>query len=535
MREQSAGFYQVNGIYMGVCVLLNTNPQIKYPITNGSELPPKVISMESNTKFIYSTPYQRYEIWDFQCSIKDYQLKMESKGKASIRWWGLRNRKFLETVIESGYDAEKKRPTYNFISTNLKTQKKKIFGLPCFKEFPSVFRRLSTPQKQNVILYLLADKIGICFPKIGSYIEIEYGPKLIRFENDLSRFISFQNDFLFIGSLTNSTCLCILIDSYSRPVSFFEFSAQHEFNRDRSISLVSSSTFVGIDSKQGNFVELDFDYKNLVLQRPDLFLPLLHYSVLRHGNKTTILNCLSNDLLRFYWSRPIFDEYFLVLLRNKSSLTSSSENFIPDTKITFCNHNFCKKYFDKFESYTTIKDDEICYPNLKNWGQARRTRPQIVKPVFQILLDFIIGFDFNLISTCLHFNVQIRLLEILFNIQPDYISPQEYFTIGAQTLPNNMIEIWECCEMISASKKAPLDYSNEKVSGNQTNTQENIDENLILQKWWNWHVQDCQQIDFLNESGDIFQFTMYTDAKQQKDIADFYKLMIGDDFNGIFA
>ena len=147
-----------------------TNSNISYPVSVPIfNFIPKIECAESNTKFIFSSNNDQFEIYDILCNEKEFQLHLDRKSKNGVIWWNLKDKNQIEYV-----KVDPKKGKFKFFCSQ------RTFHLPILPNpLPSDFFYLNGDLNkfQDVILFLSKEYFGIILPFSQLEIKLSYKKK----------------------------------------------------------------------------------------------------------------------------------------------------------------------------------------------------------------------------------------------------------------------------------------------------------------------------------------------------------------------
>ena len=318
-------FYSINNgfgaqkCYYAMCYHLLSD--FFHPVFGVSSICPKIDFGETSNK-LYILNGESLETWDMQKTSDDFIISKTTKSSKNVLWWGLRNKKFFEFVFCETNENEK---NLLFICPGQSASQASVFNFPKMKNHPFSYLHLKGYEEQNIILsidgkdlvcYFIRACLKLVVPYQVKESEDEYQRKLT--DQELWN-CHLQNDILFIET-NNNNMICILIDHYAIPRYVFNISLpdDSEFNNIKSIS---EATLSGLNVIDGSLASIDFDYKTIIQEKPELLQVLIHYSTIKYGVNNPIFQYITMESLQYHWANPIFDEYFICLMNRNDCST----------------------------------------------------------------------------------------------------------------------------------------------------------------------------------------------------------------------
>ena len=321
-------FYSINNgfnekkCYYAMCYHLLSD--YFYPIFSVSNICPKIDFGETSNK-LYILNGESLETWDMQKTQDDFILSKTTKSSTNVLWWGLRNKKFFEFVY---CDIKENKKHILFICPGQSASQASVFQFPNLKKDPFTYLHLKGYEEQNIIMSIDGKDLVCYFLRGCLKLVLPY--QLKDNEEEFKRSLTDQeiwncqleNDILFIKTNMNNI-VCILVDQYAIPRSIFNIalSDTSEYNY---IKGMSESTLSGLNTQDGSFVSVDFDYKKIIEERPDLLQIVLHYSTIKYGVNNPIFQYITMESLQYHWANPVFDEYFICLMNRNDCSTFCS-------------------------------------------------------------------------------------------------------------------------------------------------------------------------------------------------------------------
>ena len=366
-------FYSINNgftkkkNFFAMCYSL-TNPGIQHPICNISETYPRIDFSENSNKF-FVLVNGCLETWEMQITNDDFVLTKSTKTTNGVIWWELRAKQVLEYV-------KKDASGDLFMHSNTEnTWKPTQFLLPKTKVEGISFLHLKGREKQDVLFVYNGKIISCSFPHSGEEFVVTNTPPAVgEFDTPLidSDFLSCHilNDFVFIRA-NNNNIVCILIDINGIPRS--AFSITYSKNSELSyIKNISTKNMEGVDLRNGSLVSLSFDYKTIILENSTLFQPLIHFAGLNEGLSTNIFKFVTFKVLEEHWANPIFDEYFITLMKRSDCFTFCEVDSVSHTLFFSTDSNKVKKNKPK---------------TWRNLGQLFRNEKQVLVDIKHLVRD----------------------------------------------------------------------------------------------------------------------------------------------------
>jgi hypothetical protein len=408
-----------------ICLLITNTNAVIFPITT-SAMKPKIAALDE-TRFVLSTDPTSYEIWILQCSLINFRLKFESRSKPGIVWWTIRDSEIYYLFQDPSTHA------FSFFS-------KETTQLHSFHSIPTESHYISSKYGQNCLISYTDKLYTITILKSSVEIKISLD---FSFECDPFKFCFLENDSLLFG-LPGSSFLFVLLDAFSQPRFLCQLQSDL-VSIDGSVALFSGFTFHGIDSKHGSLLTFDFDYKSLCENHPNLSLPLLHYSILQSGVRSSIFQFITLECFKNYWIGLLMEEYFLVMLRAsfRSLLTPRQIDFFTHNLTTFSRLSTSRKVITNWRQAIVRHSDIFCTVES---GESK------TESLLEKLVKIILSFDFRDIPSNLQFCSALQVLALQTRLSPFSPIPRHLLTRILPSLSGRVRQFWDCasiCDMQS--------------------------------------------------------------------------------------
>ncbi|KAK8885959.1 hypothetical protein M9Y10_041418 [Tritrichomonas musculus] len=565
-----------------------TNSNISYPVSVPIfNFIPKIECAESNTKFIFSSNNDQFEIYDILCNENEFQLHLDRKSKNGVIWWNLKDKNQIEYV-----KVDPKKGKFKFFCSQ------RTFHLPILPNpLPSDFFYLNGDLNkfQDVILFLSKEYFGIILPFSQLEIKLSYKKKIENYS--LSNFMFFKND-LFIGLTPQRTFIFILLNSISQPRSAFEI----KINKNREeqyLRLTSFHALNCINQNTGVQFSISYDYKSLILADSRLFIPFFHYSIMDNKEKTFEFNfenksirihhqcdffsLLTDNILETFWNGTVFQEYFLcIFLRDIFQyLPQKQKDFFIYHSTTFCPTFHFRKELKKFTQFQIndtnssnssqqfdhqlIKERNARNNQINSWGilkiedsntfleyfnicshnSSNDTDYYYNTSIYEILIDLILSFTVeNVISDNLHFYSLIQITSLLssvtdlsLNVNSNLFKKNNRDSslldktkeVVFNSLSKSCTEFWEVNKIIKSSVSLP-EIDTDSNFGTKILTK-----NEARASWWKIHlntrINEITEQTYGNSIFDAFaEVTTDADESIQRSLISFYRPYFSDNF-----
>lgn len=463
------------------CILLNESPNIVYPICNIVDSRPHIEWMPHPNRFVLLTSDNRFEVWELVCSKNSFDLSRISRSEKGITWVGVRNKNILE-YTKSGKDND----LLTIVNDGGNISK---VDLPQIQVSDSaMYLHISNDKNIDILLVNHIHNLKIILPIPKLYLDVEFTAGKL----DIVDAAALDNELLLIN-IQNKHFLGILFDSFSQPHAVFVLPQK----KDTQISFVSSSNFIVIENKTGLISKLVFDFEGIVKRQPLVFFPLFHANVLNSDYGYEILKYIDLNLLHFFWTGVIIEEYILCITRNLLSANNDPlADFFNKNLTTFCPTKPYTKSLSLFKSFQSKGgDDSKTTSSVSNWFSAFSKYSGLNQPHLKNIVGLAIE---SILPT--YFQEEVAHSAML---QTQFV----YFRINesAKILPDikaNVMEGLESTVLDTWVQRNIIDFSDIDLTDDEINDM----------NWWSMrsaiHIpDDCFEADYEFRTNSLFKFT----------------------------
>ncbi|EAX90276.1 hypothetical protein TVAG_204110 [Trichomonas vaginalis G3] len=423
---QSSNTFTESSNYAIKCILLNTNPQIVYPISNILTSRPIVEWIPNSNRFVIFTNENRYEIWELNCSKNEFEINRVSKSEKGITWVGLLNKNVLE-YTKNNKDGHILTSVIDS-SNNTKTNLPPVTATEFFYSHLSVLTH-------DVFFINYLQHLMIALPAVGLSLDFIFRAGKM----DIFDVAAIRNDILIINT-PPKYFLCILLDSYCQPRAVFTISQR----RDVQLSFIESSNYTVVDIKTGQISTIEFDFEEIKKNQPEAFLPLMHDKVLSCENSFDVLSLIDMNILKLFWFGEIIEEFILCHIRKcfKLAKNFSLYDFLNSRLTTLVPSRHYIEMLSYFLPYQSKMVDELkSPPQIMNWKKAFQKLPELsdLKGVISAAIESVSPVHFK---EDVRYIAMLQVLTVYFRVGEEFKASNTMKKETMKNLSENEKEIW---------------------------------------------------------------------------------------------
>ena len=493
--------------YIVKCILVSEKPQITYPICNILSKEPTIQWLTHPNRFVLFTNNGRYEIWELICSKTEFNLHKISKSENGIIWINISSFSGLIEYIKPKGDQNwlctvKEDNTISKI--NIPTDAQIIKQLPPSEDNQqrslSFYNHIRTQIGQDILLIYGNEVLSIVLLKSGVQLNVSYVHKG---SYDFFNIATVRNDLVLIN-LQEYCFLFILIDAVSQPRAIFTI--KQKINP--SFIFTSCNDYKAIDSKNGNYMNLIFNYEEIIKARPHLFLPLLHDSAMEDCFDKKLFSLLTNDILAIFWNGVIFDEFLLCWVRSliQKALNPQQLKFFTEELTTFCPVTQYQQYLALFTPFQSRFVDSIKFsPPIPNWGRLINKYPTLIDDsLSEQLISILISISRELYPEESIKIIMIQMLALLFRISNEIPNEKGFYDSFLSnifcTFPQIIKEAWIMREIIPYEELYKFYDSKKSIDLKTDSNEEIIYINDSDFNWWKSRKMILGEVVFSEEN-----------------------------------